>query len=60
MWSNETIFSKGDLMDDELYDTFIGREYQGNYADRYAHVNLMIDRLSAEKESLLEKTTRKA
>jgi hypothetical protein len=52
MWTNETVFSKGDLLDDELYDTFISRFYEGSYADRYAHVNIMLDRLQAEKESL--------
>jgi hypothetical protein len=53
MWTNETVFSKGDLMDNKLYDTFINRFYEGSYADRYAHINNMIDRLQEEKKILL-------
>ena len=52
MWTNETIFSEGDLCDDELYEQFIEKEYQGNYSDRIAHIDNMINRLQAEQETL--------
>lgn len=52
MWNNETIFSEGDLCDDELYEQFIEKEYQGNYSDRITHIQNMIERLQAEKEML--------
>ena len=55
MWTNETIFSEGDLCDDELYEQFIEQEYQGNYSDRIAHIDNMITRLRAEQETLKRK-----
>lgn len=55
MWNNETIFSEGDLCDDELYDLFIQNEYQGIYSDRLGHVQNMIERLQAEQEKLESK-----
>lgn len=55
MWNNETIFSEGDLCDEELYDLFIQNEYQGVYSDRLAHVQNMINRLQAEQETLERK-----
>lgn len=55
MWTNETIFSEGDLCDDELYDQFIENEYQGIYSDRITHIESMIKRLQAEKNRCKEK-----
>ena len=49
MWTNETIFSEGDLCDEELYEQFIEKEYQGVYSDRINHIENMITRLRAEQ-----------
>ena len=54
MWVNETIFSEGDLMNTEEYDSFISDEYQGERSERLEHVKNMIDRLQAEKKMLEE------
>jgi hypothetical protein len=51
MWTNETIFSKGDLsesLDSEKYREFIVKEYADDYRARREHVKLMIERLQAE------------
>lgn len=55
MWTNETIFSEGDLCDEELYEQFIEKEYQGVYSDRINHIENMITRLRAEQETLERK-----
>lgn len=56
MWKNETIFSIGDMRQDEkLYDDFISEEYEGNYFERLEHVERMIVRLQYEKKLLEEK-----
>ena len=55
MWTNETIFSEGDLCDEELYEQFIEKEYQGVYSDRINHIENMITRLRAEQETLKRK-----
>ena len=49
MWTNENIFFEGDLCDNELYEQFIEKEYQGIYSDRINHIENMITRLQAEK-----------
>lgn len=57
MWKSETIFSIGDMRQDEkLYDDFISEEYEGNYFERLEHVERMIVRLQYEKKLLEEKT----
>ena len=55
MWTNETIFSEGDLCNEELYEQFIEKEYQGVYSDRINHIENMITRLRAEQETLERK-----
>ena len=55
MWTNETIFSEGDLCEEELYEQFIEKEYQGIYSDRINHIENMITRLRAEQETLKRK-----
>ena len=52
MWTNETIFSEGDLCNADEYEQFINDEYQGKRSDRLEHVKNMIERLQAEKEML--------
>lgn len=54
MWTNETIFSLGDLSRTDEYSEFIKREYDGIPSERLEHVNHMIERLQAEKEMLEE------
>ena len=55
MWTDEIIFSEGDLCDPSEcgYHEFIQNEYQGNYFERLDHVLSMIKRLEAEKALLL-------
>ena len=56
MWTNETIFSLGDMSHDEkLYEEFIEREYQGNYTERLEHLEHMITRLQFEQKKLKER-----
>lgn len=55
MWTNENIFFEGDLCDNELYEQFIEKEYQGIYSDRINHIENMITRLQAEKNKCKEK-----
>lgn len=57
MWTNETIFSLGDLSfgDDQLYTDFIQREYNGDYSERLYHIERAIARLQFEKRKLIEK-----
>lgn len=52
MWTNEVIFSKGDLSNNEEYENFLTENYQGNHHERLIHVTQMIDRLQAEKTLL--------
>lgn len=54
MWTNETIFSLGDLSRTDEYSEFIDSEYDGDRSVRLEHVNHMIERLQAEKEMLEE------
>lgn len=54
MWTDETIFSLGDLSRTEEYSEFIDREYDGMRSERLEHVKNMISRLQAEKEMLEE------
>lgn len=54
MWTDETIFSLGDLSRTEEYSEFIDREYDGDRSVRLEHVKNMISRLQAEKEMLEE------
>ena len=51
MWTNETIFSEGDLNREE-YEVFIEQEYEGSYQERLEHVENMLQRLQAEKNML--------
>lgn len=53
MWTNEVIFSKGDLSNNEEYENFLTENYQGNHHERLIHVTQMIDRLQEEKTLLL-------
>lgn len=57
MWTNETIFSLGDLSfgDEQLYTEFIQREYNGDYSERLYHIERAIARLQFEKRKLIEK-----
>lgn len=58
MWSNEKIFSVGDLCSyNDEYDEFIKNEHLGDLTDRYNHITEMIKRLNNEMifiESVLE------
>lgn len=56
MWTDEIIFSLGDLSyDEESYEEFIEKEYQGDYMERLEHVEHMIARLQVELMKLKEK-----
>lgn len=61
MWTEETIFSEGDLLSGFNYAWFIVDEYGHSdtpYYDRYLHVQEMIKRLEAERialENLIKK-----
>lgn len=58
MWTNETIFSLGDIsngIESEAYRNFVQTEYEYGYVDRLEHVKLMIERLQAEK-TMIEKS----
>lgn len=52
MWTNETIFSEGDLCNADEYEQFINDEYQGERSYRLEHVQNMLERLTAEKNML--------
>lgn len=57
MWTNEVIFSEGDLQavvdgtSEDYYD-FLESEYMGDSEERAKHVKKMIERLNAELEYL--------
>lgn len=56
MWTNETIFSLGDMSHNEKqYEEFIEREYKGSYTERLEHLERMITRLEFERKKLKEK-----
>lgn len=55
MWTDETIFSEGDLLSGCNYAWFIVDNYGHSdtpYLDRYQHVQEMIKRLEAERATL--------
>jgi hypothetical protein len=54
MWTDEKIFSIGDLENFEDYDKFIKADYEGNYTERLLHVEEMIKRLTAERNVLAD------
>lgn len=53
MWDNEKIFSVGDLSySREEYNKFIHDEYDDSYLSRLTHIELMVERLSAESNMI--------
>lgn len=53
MWTNQTIFSIGDLSGtmEKEYQEFIEKEYNGSYSDRLMHIEHMLERLEFEKKN---------
>lgn len=57
MWSEEYIFSKGDLskgIDSSPYSLVLELYFDNDISERYNHVCNMIERLEAEKAMLSE------
>lgn len=49
MWTNEVIFSEGDLCDRDNYEQLLTDYCLGDFTDRLSHVRNMITRLTGEK-----------
>lgn len=56
MWTNQTIFSVGDLSGtmEKEYHEFIEKEYNGSYSDRLMHIEHMLERLEFEKKKIID------
>lgn len=52
MWTNEVIFSEGDLFDVDFYLARLQADGYETPFDRLTHVNNMINRLTAEVNTL--------
>lgn len=57
MWTNQTIFSIGDMCGtlEKEYNQFIDEKYNGSLQERLEHVERMITRLEFERKKLKEK-----